>query len=111
MIHYISKSEKLNSSTLHKSSLSSKVKIKNNKTQLLLNRLLVGKKITARDAAFDLNIFMLRDIVYRLRRFKNIPVKTKLIKSIDSYGQTIKFAEYFLEEFYITEIKSKDYLQ
>ena len=111
MINYTTKSEKYNHSQNPSLKNQKNLKVFSTKTDSILTLLLTGKRITPKDAVYDLNIFCLAQIVFLLRHLKNIPVKTKMIKNIDSFGQISSYAEYFLSADDIAEIKAKDYLQ
>ena len=66
-----------------------------NKTDEVLKVLLSGKVITARDAAFDFNIFSLPQTIARLRHRK-IPVRTMMIKVTNLDGKVTKYGENFM---------------
>lgn len=66
------------------------------KTGDVLEVLLKGKGITARNAAYDLDIFCLAQIIAHIRHHRKIPVKTKIHKVVNLNGKITIYAEYFL---------------
>jgi hypothetical protein len=81
------------------------------KTARLMHILLSGKSITARDAAFELEIFCLSSLIHYLRSYRHIPVQTRIIKKTHSNGCITRYGEYFLAASDIAEINAKKVLQ
>jgi hypothetical protein len=77
------------------------------KNSLVLDALLAGRRLTARDAAFEMEIFCLAGLIYYLRKHYDIPVKTQMIKKTHADGLITRYAEYFLTPSDIAEFQSK----
>ncbi|MDZ4821586.1 MAG: hypothetical protein SGJ20_21710 [Planctomycetota bacterium] len=84
-----------------------KFKVVVNKTNLVLNALLAGQRLTVRDAAVWWDLYCLGGLVYHLRHHRDVPVKTLIIKKMQADGLATKYAEYFLTALDIAEVKAK----
>ena len=104
MINYIKKNHLVKSSVLPEQQdyLS-----KGTKADLIMKKLLSGKRVSKLEAIYVHNVFCLAQVITYLRKSKNLPVITKMLNHVDSFGVNVRYAEYYLDLEVIAEIKAK----
>lgn len=81
------------------------------KTSIVLDILLAGEAITAREAALSCEIFCLPQIISRLRHNQKIPVKTKIYRIVNQSGKSTIYGEYYLTASDIADVLKKEFQQ
>ena len=66
------------------------------KTQAVREHLNKFGAITSWEAIENYGETRLADIIYRMRKFENIPIKKEMIKFSDRFGNVGKYARYVL---------------